>query len=49
LALAVLWAFPEMATWLPNELFRSETPGTEGAPPPPPSFDQGGGGEDEFL
>jgi TRAP-type mannitol/chloroaromatic compound transport system permease large subunit len=49
LALAVLWVFPEMATWLPNELFRSETPGTEGAPPPPPSFDQGGGGEDEFL
>jgi TRAP-type mannitol/chloroaromatic compound transport system permease large subunit len=48
LALAVLWVFPEMATWLPNELFRSETPGTEGAPPPPPSFDEGGG-EDEFL
>lgn len=48
LALAVLWIFPDLATWLPNELFRSDTPGTEGAPPPPPSFDEGGG-EDEFL
>jgi TRAP-type mannitol/chloroaromatic compound transport system permease large subunit len=48
IALAVLWIFPDMATWLPNELFRSDMPGTEGAPPPPPSFDQGGG-EDEFL
>jgi TRAP-type mannitol/chloroaromatic compound transport system permease large subunit len=48
LALAVLWAFPELATWLPNELFRSDAPGTEGAPPPPPAFDAGGG-EDEFL
>ena len=48
LALAVLWMFPELATWLPNELFRSDAPGTEGAPPPPPAFDAGGG-EDEFL
>jgi TRAP-type mannitol/chloroaromatic compound transport system permease large subunit len=48
LALTVLWVFPELATWLPNELFRSDAPGTEGAPPPPPSFDEGGG-EDEFL
>ncbi len=48
IALAVLWMFPEMATWLPNELFRSDAPGTEDAPPPPPSFDEGGG-EDEFL
>jgi TRAP-type mannitol/chloroaromatic compound transport system permease large subunit len=48
LALAVLWMFPEMATWLPNELFRSDAPGTEGTPPPPPSFDAGGG-EDDFL
>jgi TRAP-type mannitol/chloroaromatic compound transport system permease large subunit len=48
-ALAVLWAFPEMATWLPDLLFRSDAPGTEGAPPPPPAFDEGGGGEDEFL
>jgi TRAP-type mannitol/chloroaromatic compound transport system permease large subunit len=48
LALAVLWAFPELATWLPNELFRSDAPGTEGAPPPPPAFDASGG-EDEFL
>lgn len=47
-ALATLWAFPELATWLPNELFRSDTPGSEGAPPPPPAFDAGGG-EDEFL
>jgi TRAP-type mannitol/chloroaromatic compound transport system permease large subunit len=47
-ALAVLWIFPDLATWLPNELFRSDAPGTEGAPPPPPSFDEGGG-EDEFL
>jgi TRAP-type mannitol/chloroaromatic compound transport system permease large subunit len=48
IALAVLWIFPDLATWLPNELFRSDAPGTEGAPPPPPSFDEGGG-EDEFL
>ena len=47
-ALTVLWMFPDLATWLPNELFRSDAPGTEGAPPPPPSFDEGGG-EDEFL
>ncbi|MCU0904050.1 MAG: TRAP transporter large permease subunit [Tabrizicola sp.] len=47
-ALAVLWIFPDLATWLPNELFRSDAPGSEGAPPPPPSFDEGGG-EDEFL
>lgn len=47
-ALAVLWIFPDLATWLPNELFRSDAPGAEGAPPPPPSFDEGGG-EDEFL
>lgn len=48
-ALGVLWAFPELATWLPNELFRSETPGIEGAPAAPPAFDSGAGGEDEFL
>lgn len=48
IALAVFWIFPDLATWLPNELFRSDAPGTEGAPPPPPSFDEGGG-EDEFL
>jgi TRAP-type mannitol/chloroaromatic compound transport system permease large subunit len=48
-ALAVIWIWPEVATWLPNELFRSEAPGAEGAPPPPPAFDEGGGGEDEFL
>lgn len=48
IALAVLWIFPDLATWLPNELFRSDAPGTEGAPPPPASFDEGGG-EDEFL
>jgi TRAP-type mannitol/chloroaromatic compound transport system permease large subunit len=48
-ALAVIWIFPDMATWLPNQLFRSDAPGAEGAPPPPPAFDEGGGGEDEFL
>jgi TRAP-type mannitol/chloroaromatic compound transport system permease large subunit len=48
-ALVVIWVFPDMATWLPNQLFRSDAPGTEGAPPPPPAFDEGGGGEDEFL
>jgi TRAP-type mannitol/chloroaromatic compound transport system permease large subunit len=48
-ALGVLWVFPDLATWLPNQLFRSDAPGTEGAPPPPPAFDEGGGGEDEFL
>jgi TRAP-type mannitol/chloroaromatic compound transport system permease large subunit len=48
IALSVLWFFPELATWLPNELFRSDAPGTEGAPPPPPAFDEGGG-EDDFL
>jgi TRAP-type mannitol/chloroaromatic compound transport system permease large subunit len=47
-ALAILWIFPDLATWLPNELFRSDAPGSEGAPPPPPSFDEGGG-EDDFL
>ncbi|MCU0816427.1 MAG: TRAP transporter large permease subunit [Cypionkella sp.] len=47
-ALAMLWIFPELATWLPDQIFRSDAPGTEGAPPPPPSFDEGGG-EDEFL
>jgi TRAP-type mannitol/chloroaromatic compound transport system permease large subunit len=47
-ALAVLWMFPELATWLPNEIFRSDTPGADGAAPPP-AFDEGGGGEDEFL
>ncbi|WP_322890640.1 MULTISPECIES: TRAP transporter large permease [unclassified Yoonia] len=45
-ALAALWMFPELATWLPNELFRSETPGLDGAVPP--SFDAGAG-EDDFL
>jgi TRAP-type mannitol/chloroaromatic compound transport system permease large subunit len=47
-ALAVLWAFPEIATWLPNELFRSSAPGATGAPPPP-AFDAGPADEDEFL
>ncbi len=46
-ALALLWIFPETATWLPNELFRSDAPGADTAPPP--AFDDGGGGEDEFL
>lgn len=47
-ALVILWLLPETVTWLPNELFRSDTPGANGAPPPP-AFDDGGGGEDEFL
>ena len=47
-ALVLLWVFPELATWLPNELFRSDAPGATGAEPPP-AFDAGGGGEDEFL
>jgi TRAP-type mannitol/chloroaromatic compound transport system permease large subunit len=47
-ALAVLWFFPDIATWLPNELFRSDAPGADGSAPPP-AFDEGGGGEDEFL
>lgn len=48
LALCILWAFPETATWLPNELFRSDAPGSDGSAPPP-AFDEGGGGEDDFL
>jgi TRAP-type mannitol/chloroaromatic compound transport system permease large subunit len=47
-ALAVLWFVPDLATWLPNELFRSDAPGANGAAPPP-AFDEGGGGEDDFL
>jgi len=47
-ALIVLWTFPDLATWLPNELFRSDVGGADGAAPPP-SFDEGGGGEDDFL
>jgi len=47
-ALVVLWSFPDLATWLPNELFRSDTGGADGAAPPP-AFDEGGGGEDDFL
>ncbi|NJM35149.1 MAG: TRAP transporter large permease subunit, partial [Rhodomicrobium sp.] len=50
LALGVVWIFPETATWLPNELFRSDAPAIDGAPAaPPPAFDEGRGGEDEFL
>ena len=47
-ALVILWLLPDTATWLPNELFRSDAPGATGAPPPP-AFDDGGGGEDDFL
>jgi tripartite ATP-independent transporter DctM subunit len=47
-ALAILWFLPETATWLPNEIFRSDAPGAGGAAPPP-AFDQDGGGEDDFL
>ncbi len=49
LALSVLWAFPDLATWLPNELFRSDAPGGTNGAPPPPSFNEGAGAEDEFL
>lgn len=48
-ALAILWTFPELATWLPNEIFRSDVGGVDGSAPPPPAFDEGGGGEDDFL
>jgi len=47
-ALVILWMFPDLATWLPNELFRSDAPGVDGTAPPP-AFNEGGGGEDEFL
>jgi hypothetical protein len=48
-ALGALGVFPEMATWLPDLLFRSDAPGVDGAPAaPPPAFDAGGG-EDKFL
>lgn len=47
-ALGLLWVFPDAATWLPNELFRSDAPGANGEAPPP-AFDAGGGGEDDFL
>ncbi len=47
-ALGILWLLPETATWLPNELFRSDAPGSDGSAPPP-AFDAEGGGEDEFL
>lgn len=47
-ALGLLWLFPEAATWLPNELFRSDAPGANGEAPPP-AFDAEGGGEDDFL
>ncbi len=47
-ALGILWLLPETATWLPNELFRSDAPGSDGSAPPP-AFDADGGGEDEFL
>lgn len=48
LALAILWYFPETATWLPDAIFRSDAPG-EGGAAPPPAFDSGAGGEDEFM
>jgi TRAP-type mannitol/chloroaromatic compound transport system permease large subunit len=47
-ALLILWFFPELATWLPNEIFRSDTGGADGSAPPP-TFDDGGGGEADFL
>jgi TRAP-type mannitol/chloroaromatic compound transport system permease large subunit len=47
-ALGILWFFPDAATWLPNEIFRSDAPGVDGSAPPP-AFDAGGGGEDEFM
>jgi TRAP-type mannitol/chloroaromatic compound transport system permease large subunit len=46
-AIAILWFFPDLATWLPNEIFRSAPGAAEGVAPPP-AFDAGGGGEDEF-
>jgi TRAP-type mannitol/chloroaromatic compound transport system permease large subunit len=49
-ALAVIWIWPEVATWLPDALFRSAAVGADGAPAaPPPAFDEGLGADDEFL
>jgi TRAP-type mannitol/chloroaromatic compound transport system permease large subunit len=47
--LAIIWIFPELATWLPDALFRAEP--AEGVAPeaPPPAFDEGLGSDDEFL
>jgi TRAP-type mannitol/chloroaromatic compound transport system permease large subunit len=47
-ALVILWWLPETVTWLPNELFRADSPGANGEAPPP-AFDAGGGAEDEFM
>lgn len=38
-ALALVWMVPDLATWLPELLFRSPTTGGEFVPPP--SFDEG--------
>jgi hypothetical protein len=40
---------PMLATWLPNEIFRSDAPGANGSKRRRPSFDAEGGGEDEFM
>ena len=39
-AFAAVWAFPELATWLPEALFRSETGAGGDGVAPPPSFEQ---------
>jgi TRAP-type mannitol/chloroaromatic compound transport system permease large subunit len=47
-ALLILWWLPETVTWLPNELFRSDSPGASGEAPPPSFLDESSD-EDEFL
>jgi TRAP-type mannitol/chloroaromatic compound transport system permease large subunit len=47
-ALVILWWLPETVTWLPNELFRSDSPGASGEAPPPSFLDEASD-EDEFL
>jgi TRAP-type mannitol/chloroaromatic compound transport system permease large subunit len=46
-ALAMVWVAPQLATALPNALFRAETAASESVAPPP-AFDQGGGAEGDW-
>jgi TRAP-type mannitol/chloroaromatic compound transport system permease large subunit len=38
-AMAMVWIFPDLATWLPDELFRAPAAAVDAAPPP--AFDAG--------